>query len=159
MKKLLAVCLLTLTTTSTLAGKPKTVDEVMQLQNAPEGVVFDVDEWDHDALQWAVPVIRKDAHRLRQRFPGIKLAMVTHGEEEFALMKRGREVYPKVHEGVKQLISEDVKVHVCAGHVLMNGQSETGFVDFVDSVPAGADKVAQYMRQGYIYIEVLRPDI
>jgi len=157
MKQFLSSWLFVLLTTSALAGKPETVDAVLQMQNAPTGVVFRVDEWDHDALQWAVPIIRKDVARLRQRFPDIKLAMVTHGEEEFALMKRAKDVYPGVQKDVKKLVSDDVIVHVCTGHALMNGQSEAGFVEFVDPVPAGADKVAQYMRQGYIYIEVLRP--
>lgn len=157
MKGRIIIWMLILITLPVLAGKPETVDEVLQLEKMPEGVVFRVDGWDHDALQWAVPVIQKSAERLRQRFPGIRLAMVTHGEEEFALMKRASDVYPDVHKGVKKLVDDDVKVHVCAGHALMNGQSEKGFVDFVDPVPAGADKVAQYMRQGYIYINVLRP--
>ncbi len=157
MIKLFFTWLLILMAYSAQAGKPETVDEILQLEKMPEGVVFRMDGWDYDALQWAVPVIQKDVKRLRQRFPDIKLAMVTHGEEEFALMKRAIRTYPDVHKGVKKLVADDVKVHVCTGHALMNGQSEKGFVDFVDPVPAGADKVAQYMRQGYIYIMVLRP--
>ena len=157
MNKLLITWMLILIALPVQAGKPETVEEVLQLEKAPIGVVFRMDEWDHDALQWAVPVIQKDVKRLRQRFPGIRLVMVSHGEEEFALMKRASDVYPNVHKGVKQLVTGDVKVYVCAGHALMNGQSETGFVEFVEPVPAGADKVAQYMRQGYIYIRVLRP--
>ena len=156
MIKHITILLLALFTLSCQTGNLKTVDTVLQMQTPPTGVVFDIDEWDHDALTWAIPAIQKDIKRLRKQFPDIKLAVVSHGEEEFALMMRSKGIFPNVHKNVKKLIDDDVKVFVCAGHALMNGQSETSFVDFIETVPAGADKVAQYMRSGYIYLPVIK---
>ncbi len=60
----------------------------MQAQDdAPFGVVFEIVEHDENALQWAIPAIDRYVRQLRKRFPDIGLAVVSHGREEFALMK------------------------------------------------------------------------
>jgi intracellular sulfur oxidation DsrE/DsrF family protein len=133
------------------------VDQVLASDTPPPGVVFDVDEWDNDALQWAVPLIRAYVDRLRARFPDLEIAVVSHGEEEFALMKTARQDYPVVQHDVEELVRDQVAVHVCAGHAVMNGYSENNFVDFVDRVSAGVVTVAEYRRRGYLYIPVEQP--
>jgi intracellular sulfur oxidation DsrE/DsrF family protein len=142
---------------SLLAQAPAPVDQLLESGTPPPGVVFDVDEWDHDALQWAVPLIREQVARLRARFPDLPVAVVSHGEEEFALMASARDAYPGVHRQVKRLAGDRVSVHVCAGHAVMNGYNENNFVEFVDPVAAGVEAIAEYRRRGYVYILIDRP--
>ena len=51
------------------------------------GIVFEVVSMEEDTLEWAVPVVNDYSGRLRKRFPGIKLALVTHRMEQFALTR------------------------------------------------------------------------
>jgi len=136
------------------ASTDEEVKAIVDAEKPPVGVVFDVDEWDNEALTWAVPAIEQYVQQLHARFPGLKIAIVSHGDEEFALMRRARNRFSGVHTKVKSLVDNDVQFYVCAGHALMNGQSERDFVEFVKPVPAGVVKVADYRRQGYVYIRV-----
>ena len=139
------------------APSAETIDVLLANETPPPGVVFDIDEWDSDALQWAIPLVRSYVDRLRARFPGLDIVVVSHGDEEFALMKYARPNFDAVHRQVEALVADQVPVHVCAGHAVMSGYSENGFVDYVDKVSAGVETVAEYRRRGFVHIPVVRP--
>jgi len=135
----------------------KNVDVLLASETDLFGVVFDIDEWDDSALTWAIPMIEQYVPKLKARFPQIKIAVVSHGDEEFALMIRAKRRYAALHQAIKSLVETDIQFNVCAGHALMNGQSERGFVDFVTPVPAGVVAVAEYKKLGYVYILMEKP--
>jgi intracellular sulfur oxidation DsrE/DsrF family protein len=157
MARLLTALFVSLMAFSTNAASADGVDEILARETPPPGVVFDVDEWDHDALEWAVPQIRDYVDRLRARFPELPIAVVSHGEEEFALMKNAQKQYQAVQHEVEELVNDQVEVHVCAGHAIMSGVSEQGFVEFVEPVPAGVQTIAEYRNRGFVYIVVDKP--
>ena len=139
------------------ASTAEIIDKLLANETPPAGIVFDIDEWDSDALQWAIPLVRGHVDRLRTRFPGLEIAIVSHGDEEFALMQYAKPNFGTVHREVEALVADQVPVHVCAGHAVMSGYNENGFVDYVDKVPAGVETVAEYRRRGFIHIPVTRP--
>jgi intracellular sulfur oxidation DsrE/DsrF family protein len=157
MRKLLTILLMLLAWPAWATSSDDTIEEILARQTAPAGVVFDVDEWDIDALKWGIPLIRDYVDRLRERFPEIEIAVVSHGDEEFALLKRARENYRSVHQGVEALVNDQIPVHICAGHAIMNGYSESGFVDYVERVSSGVDTVADYRMRGFVHIPVEQP--
>ena len=152
-KYIMWTCLL-LFSQQLVASTDEEVNAIIKAEKPPVGVVFDIDEWDNEALTWAVPAIEQYVQQLHARFPGLNIAIVSHGDEEFALMRRARNRFADVHTKVKSLVDKDVQFHVCAGHALMNGQSESEFVKFVKPVPEGVVAVAEYRLQGYVYIRV-----
>jgi len=79
----------------------------------PDGVVFEIVEGDEAFLKWAIPEVKKYAVLLRDKFPGLNIAVVSHGKEEFALLKSNSKEYATVHKAVKSLVAEqDIPVHV-----------------------------------------------
>lgn len=136
------------------ASSAQIIDKLLGRETPPPGVVFDIDEWDSDALQWAIPQVRGYVDRLRSRFPGLEIVVVSHGDEEFALMKYAKPRFGALHREVEALVADQVPVHVCAGHAVMSGYSENGFVDYVDKVSAGVETVAEYRRRGFVHVPV-----
>ena len=157
MPKLSAFLFTVLILLSALAQSSEIVDQLLASDTPPPGVVFDVDEWDLDALHWAIPQIRDYVDRLRARFPGIEMVVVSHGDEEFALIKSAKKDHASVHRQVKALVADQVSVQVCAGHAIMNGYSENSFVDFVEPVPEGVGALAKFQLRGFVYVPVKQP--
>ena len=108
-------------------------------------------------MKWAIPLVRSYVDRLRTRFADLDIAVVSHGEEEFALMKYAEADFGALYRQVKALVTDKVPVHVCVGHAVMSGYSKNDFVDYVIKVPAGVETVAEYRLRGFVYIPVLHP--
>lgn len=139
------------------ASSAETIDTLLASDTPPPGVVFDIDEWDYDDLEWAIPLVRSYVDRLRARFTDLDIVVVSHGEEEFSLMKYAEPDFGALHQQVEALVADKVPVYVCAGHAVMSGYSENDFVDYVVKVPAGVETVAEYRQRGFVYIPVLHP--
>ena len=129
-------------------------EEIQSIINSeePAGVVFDVISGDEDYLREALPAIQGYIKTLRNKFPELAIAVVTHGREQFALQKQIKPAYKKVHRQVQSLLADDVPVHVCATHAGWRGVSEEDFPDYVDVAAAGPAQVNDYVSLGYIKI-------
>ena len=138
------------------AANQETIEQLLAQDEAPFGVVFEIVERDEDALQWAIPAINRYVRQLRKRFPDIGLAVVSHGREEFALMKSRQADNAEVHQVVQSLVADDVTVHVCGTHASWRGKNTDDFPDYVDVTPAGPTKIRNYEDMGYILIELKR---
>jgi len=154
---LMMVFALQMLATSAGAGEADGVEALLARDEPPFGVVFEIVERDEDALRWAIPLIKAQVTRLRARFPGIGLAVVSHGREEFALMKERRAENRAVHETVQSLVAADVPVHVCGTLASWSGKGEADFPDYVDVAPAGPTAISNYEAMGYVVITVERP--
>ena len=130
------------------------VNNILTLKQAPFGVVFEVVEGDDDALKWAMPAINKLVNQLRQRFPDIGLAVVTHGSEQFGLMTSEQKEMPEVHKTVQSLVASDVPVHVCGTHASWYGKNAKDFPDYVDVSPAGPTEIRNYEDMGYTLVRI-----
>ena len=137
----------------------KEVNYILKMETPPLGVVFEVVEGDVDALKWAVPQINKFAKQLRDKFPDIAIAVVTHGKEQFGLVKTAQKENKELHQQVKSLVqNQDIPVHVCGTHASWYGKGEKDFPDYVDVTPAGPTQIANYEDMGYEKIVMDEPE-
>lgn len=125
------------------------LDEVLTEKQQPPGVVIEIVTGDAQGLQWALPMARTYVHKLRQRFPGIPVAIVTHGREQFALQNNQKNSKPKIHSLTQALRKEDVALHVCGTYAGWKGLTAEDFPDYVDVAPAGPAQVNDYRALGY----------
>jgi intracellular sulfur oxidation DsrE/DsrF family protein len=135
-----------------------TVDTLLEKTTAPAGVVFEVVQGNRDALEWAIPLIGKDASRLRERFPGLAIAVVTHGAEQFALTRDNRERSSVTHAGVMDLVQDqDIPVHVCGTHASWFDIMPEDFPEYIDVPPSGPAQIRAYRDLGYELVLVRKP--
>lgn len=144
------------------AGLAQSADAIAYLLNSndpPPGVVFEVAESDSDALQWAIPQVRDYVARLRARHPQLEMALVTHGKEQFALQTKDQQgENAAVHKGVQSLLSDQVPVHVCGTYAGWYGVAAEDFPAYVDVAPAGPTQIHNYEELGWAVIRVEAPE-
>ena len=135
------------------------INHILKDKSGPFGVVFEVVEGDGDALEWAIPEIKKYSAQLREKFPDIGIAVVSHGKEQFALMKSETKEYKEVHETVQSLVkNEEIPVHVCGTHASWYGKKAEDFPDYIDVAPAGPAQIREYEAMGYELVVMNEPD-
>jgi len=139
------------------ASSRSEVDELLALENPPPGVVFEIVSGKADALAWALPEVQGYVKKLHARFPQLDIAVVSHGNEQFALMSEKRKEFQAVHNTVKDLTNnQDVSVHVCATYAGWRNIGPEAFPDYVHVAEAGPAKINDYKSLGYIHILVRR---
>ncbi len=139
------------------AGNQQEIEQLIAQKDAPFGVVFEIVEGSDDALQWAIPAVNKYVKQLRKRFPDIGLAVVSHGSEQFGLMKSMQKEKNRMHKAVQSLVTRNVPVHVCGTHASWRGKTADDFPDYVDVTPAGPTEIRNYEAMGYVLIEIKKP--
>jgi len=144
-------------TANAQANNQQEIELLLTQKDAPFGVVFEIAEGNDDALQWAVPAVNQYIQQLRERFPGIGLAVVSHGSEQFGLMKNRKKENTLVHTAVQSLVASDVPVHVCGTHASWRGKTADDFPDYVDVTPAAPTAIRNYEAMGYVLIEIKKP--
>jgi intracellular sulfur oxidation DsrE/DsrF family protein len=155
--RIIALCFAALLLPAAQASSQEQVDALLAQKDAPFGVVFEIVEGRTDALEWAIPEVNKYVTQLRQRFPDIGLAVVSHGNEQFGLMTTRQDKHKEVHKAVQTLVASDVPVHVCGTHASWKGKSAKDFPDYVDVAPAGPTEIRNYEAMGYVLVEVEKP--
>jgi intracellular sulfur oxidation DsrE/DsrF family protein len=130
------------------------VQKLLDARQPPEGVVFEVVSSDADTLRWAVPAIRGYVHQLRKRFPKLSIAVVSHGDEEFALTTANRKRYRDVHRGIKSLTDENVPVAVCGAYAHMHKINPEDFPKYVEVASSGPSEIRTYREFGFQVIHV-----
>lgn len=131
--------------------------EVLQLPEAPPGVVFEIVSGDTEYLRWAIPAVQQHVRQLRERFPGLPVAVVTHGREQFALTRDKQTKYAKVQRGIQSLVKDsDVSVHVCGTYAERHNVADSEFPDYIDVAAAGPAQINDYRQLGYLLIKLKR---
>jgi len=82
------------------------LQQILASSEPPVGVVFEIASGDDDGLEWAIPRVQSYATQLRAKFPGIKLAVVSHGVEQFQLTEENRRLYTVTQNKVENLIKD-----------------------------------------------------
>ncbi len=154
---LLLLAALCLAPVPAAASADQEVEKVLAAAQAPDGIVFEIATNDADTLRWAVPAIRRYAERLRQRFPKLPIAVVSHGKEEFALTRPNRERYKGVHDGIQSLQADNIPVAVCGAYAQMHQVSPEDFPDYVEVASTGPSEIRAYRDFGYQLIRLDRP--
>lgn len=142
---------------ASLAADDAEVEALLRSAEPPFGVVFEIVEHDRNALDWALPRIQEYAHRLRRRFPDLGLAVVSHGREEFALLRARQGDKAALHQTVQSLVEADVPVVVCGTHASWFDKRPEDFPDYVEVAPAGPTAIRNYEAMGYQLIVLEQP--
>lgn len=125
---------------------------LLAAEHPPAGVVFEIVSGDGDALATTLPQVEAATQRLRARFPGLPVVVVSHGREQFALLGERATEQPEVHARVRSLVAADVPVQVCGTHAGWRGKRAEDFPDYVDVVAAGPASINDYRALGYALI-------
>lgn len=147
--------LLLLVSLVAFANSDKDVEALLARDEAPEGVVFEIVA-KADGLTWAIPKVKGYIDRIHQRFPELPIAIVTHGNEQFALQNKNAEKYGEVQSQVQSLVKNDIQVHVCGTYAEMNGVDPEEFPEYVDVAAAGPAQINDYVAVGYELIQVTK---
>ena len=144
--------LLLFSVTANLSANEEQVAKLLESKVAPIGVVFEVVSWDEAYLKTAFDAFENHQKRLKAKFPEIKLAIVTHGNEQFSLTESNKEKYQDTHQQVQRITETDVPVHICAGHARMRAIDVKAFPDYVSVSQSGPAEIATYQAQEYILV-------
>jgi intracellular sulfur oxidation DsrE/DsrF family protein len=126
------------------------INKILQQQKPPEGVVFEIVSGDPDFLKRAIPLVKQHISSLREKFPGLSIAVVTHGDEQFALTKKNQGQYRQLHNEIVSLRQDaDVPVHVCGAYASWKNVSPEEFPDYVDVSATGPAEIRQYQEFGF----------
>ncbi|WP_018878943.1 DsrE family protein [Thioalkalivibrio sp. ALE9] len=142
------------------AGEPSAaVLELLERDERPAGVVFEIIENDRAALAALLPEIRANIARLREDDPDFPVAIVAHGAEQFTLTRREAGQHPGLHAEVEALVrDEDVSVAVCGTFADWRGIEADAFADFVEVADLAPDRLDDYRALGFEVIR-LRPSL
>ncbi|MDH5257925.1 MAG: hypothetical protein OEX07_07945, partial [Gammaproteobacteria bacterium] len=83
------------------ASHESVVDKILSEKETPGGIVIEIVSRQNQFLDWALPEAQKQAKRIREKFPGLDIAIVTHGREQFALMANKKAEKMVVHSLVE----------------------------------------------------------
>lgn len=141
-----------------LAQATSPIDTVLQAREAPAGVVFEIATSKSDSLNWALPLVKKYIGQIRQRFPELPIAIVTHGREMFALQKSQATQNAQAQQMTRQLVKQGVQLHVCGTYASRRGVSEEDFPEYVNVAAAGPTQVKDYLAVGYLLVKIRKPE-
>ncbi len=147
---LLFIALLVLQASAVAASE---VEALLAAGEAPSGVVFEIVSGDADTLGRLLPGVRSDIERLRAAFPGLPVAVVSHGEEQFALTRKHKTKEPELHAIAEEMVTgENVDLHVCGAHAGWFGLDPGDFPDYVDVSASGPAQINDYRALDYVLI-------
>ena len=135
--------------TGSAVAAPLTLDELLARPVAPHGVVFEIVDRDPGALEVALPWVKQASQRLKARFPALPMALVTHGQEMFALQTDKRAGNPAVHQIAETLSRDGIPVHVCETYAGWRGIGAENFPKYIDVAPAGPTQIRNYEALDY----------
>lgn len=163
MNRMLA-CLFSLCIGFGLAGSAAaataTLEDLLARPAPPPGVVFEIVDRDLGALELALPWVKQAAERLKARHPGVPMALVTHGQEMFALQTSQRAGNQKIHQLAESLSREQgIPVHVCETYAGWRGLAAEHFPAYVDVAPSGPAQIRNYEMLDYVRVVVPRRSV
>lgn len=159
MRYLLLVLLaltLGISNTAVIASDKQQIQSILNMSTPADGVVFEILA-NKDGLQWAIPRIQQYTRQLRQKFPALAIAVVSHGREQFALQTDQQQENRKLHNQVKSLLHDQVPLHVCGTYAEWKGVTPEDFPDYVDVAAEGPAQIRAYIELGYLLIKLEKP--
>ena len=149
---LLQLPVIAFASSSHLTKVQKLLDDI----EAPEGVVFEISNKDRNFLDWALPEAERLSKQLRARFPGLDIAIVTHGSEQFALTRKQLAGNAPLNDQLKSLADSDIQVHVCGTHAEWKKVDAEEFTELVDVSAEGPAQINDYIKLGYVKIKITK---
>lgn len=143
--------------TATAAASSLTLEQLLAKPTPPAGVVFEIVDRDPQALEFALPWVRQAAEKIEERFPGVPMALVTHGQEMFALQEKDKQRNAALHEQVQSLKRDrNIPVHVCETYAGWKGVAPEAFPSYIDVAPSGPAQINNYIALDYQRLVVPR---
>ena len=158
MNKIKAIFILLLSSTIMANYTHPAVDRLLQSDNTPEGVVFELIENDKKTWEWAAPMLKELRDQLKEKYPNIEIAIVSHGREQFQLIKQ-RGIRQKEEISILENLvqKKDVDLHVCGTHSSWYDIPESNYIDIVDVAVSGPAKINDYINLDYQLILLKNP--
>jgi intracellular sulfur oxidation DsrE/DsrF family protein len=148
MKRLRLLLTLPLLLTCSMAGA-NSFEWLMKENEAPPGVVIEI-IGERELLRTLMPELARDIEALREKFPGIPVAIVSHGAEQFLMTSSSVAKAQDTHQLVQSLVNNDkVDFHVCGTHASWLDVMPEDFPDYVDVAPAAPAQIRHYEDLGY----------
>lgn len=136
------------------------VKRLIQSNSAPTGVVFELIESDKRTWQWAAPLIKSLRTQLKEKYPDIEIAVVSHGREQFQLTQKRAKYQKQAISILEDLVTqEEVDLHVCGTHSSWYDIDPSSYLDFVDIAVSGPAKINDYINLGYQPIQLYKPPV
>ena len=129
-----------------------TITRLLQADEQPDGVVFELLSWDDATWSWAAPMIADLRDQLKKKYPDVDVAIVSHGGEQFQLTKESAKQQPQAIATLQDLTDEGVNLHVCGTHSSWQDVPDTAYIDIVDVAPSAPAQVNDYIKLGYTHI-------
>jgi len=131
------------------------IEDLLNAKERPVGVVFEIVSDNEEELLHAIPTVRTYIDTLRKRFPNLDVAVVSHGQEQFALTKDNKKEYNKLHSEIKSLVKDaGVPVHVCETYASWYNIEPDAFPDYVDVSPTGPAQINDYLALDYTLVVI-----
>lgn len=130
---------------------------LLEQQEPPEGVVFEIITWQDDAWEWATPLLTEIHQRLKSKFPDLDIAIVSHGAEQFDLTTSQSVGIPKEIANLTKLNEAGVNLHVCGTHSSWQDIPDTAYLDIVDVAVSAPAQINDYIELGYEHIQLHHP--
>lgn len=122
---------------------------LLEGEKAPEGVVFELIGNEGNYLEDALEKVQSYKEHLHKKFPGLDIAVVSHGSEQFNLTKNKMTKAKEAHKKVQRLVASDIPVHICETHASWRGVTAEDFPDYITVSATGPAQIRQYQELGY----------
>ena len=132
------------------------VERLLNAKEEPAGVVFETITWDENAWDWAAPMLKQFRQQLLAKYPGLDIALVSHGGEQFELTKDKAKKNAVTFKALKSLSDAGVDLHVCGTHSSWQNIDDSEYADFIDVSPSGPAQINDYIKLGFTHI-LLQP--
>jgi len=118
----------------------------------PHGVVFEFASGDQNLLEQHLPALRADIARLRARFPGLPIEIVSHGLEVLSLTIENEDFYPWTHDITRELAGEGIPFTICGAYAESFGVFAEEFPPYVQVLPSGPAHLDNLLQLDYILV-------
>jgi len=137
------------------ANDKQKIDRILALEKAPVGIIFElIGSENGKYLPDSLKKVEAYKIQLKRKFPGIKVAIVSHGAEQFELSKDNAKKESKAHNIVKRITAENVPVHICLNHASWRGKTAKDFPDYVLATSGASVQMQEYKDQGYTLVTI-----
>lgn len=135
------------------------INRLIQANFEPDGVVFDLMAWEDNTWDWAAPMIESLSQQLRNQYPDLDIALVSHGAELFDLaLKQNRGDDPAIQK-LESLNKNGMEVHICGNYASYKKLGTDDFLPFVDVAPSGPTQIQDYVSLGFTLVVLEKPDV
>ena len=134
------------------------VDRIVSGGEQPEGVVFELAAWGDDSWDWAAPMLQQLVGQLRNAYPGLEIALVSHGFELFDLSHRSGKGDSSSIRLLETIVEDGVDIHVCGNFAATRFYETEDFFAFVDVAASGPAQLQDYVKLGFTLVVLDPPD-